>query len=182
VPAGSIRSGPLAEAEERVERAFALGERALPAAVSAVYRLQRYTLCEFRGNVEEMEPAIRGWSPSIRLVPVFGCVLAELQARVGRPAEAKRTLDVLAQDDFSGVPFDQEWLFAMSMLAETAGLLADTEFASVLYGLLAPLGCSERRRPGRGDQGRGLPLSRRARDDHGALERRRAALRRRAGD
>ena len=40
--------------------------------------------------------------------------------------EAKRALDELAADDFSALPFDQEWLYGMSLLAETSALLGDT--------------------------------------------------------
>jgi hypothetical protein len=37
-----------------------------------------------------------------------------------------------------GLPFDQEWLYGMSLLAETAGLLGDSGSAAVLYPLLVP--------------------------------------------
>jgi tetratricopeptide (TPR) repeat protein len=47
-------------------------------------------------------------------------------------------LTEFAAHDFSALPFDQEWLFGMSLLAETAALLSDTESAPVLYKLLAP--------------------------------------------
>jgi hypothetical protein len=46
--------------------------------------------------------------------------------------------DDLARDDFAGLPFDQEWLYGMSMLAETSALLYDTHAAAVLYRLLVP--------------------------------------------
>jgi tetratricopeptide (TPR) repeat protein len=36
------------------------------------------------------------------------------------------------------VPFDQEWLFSMSLLAETSALVGDGESASMRYGLLLP--------------------------------------------
>ena len=38
----------------------------------------------------------------------------------------------------SALPFDQEWLWAMSLLADTAVLLEDHGSAQVLYELLAP--------------------------------------------
>ena len=53
-------------------------------------------------------------------------------------AEAQRALDDLAQDDFSALPFDQEWLYGMSLLAETSALLGDSDSAAVLYRLLLP--------------------------------------------
>ena len=69
---------------------------------------------------------------------MFRCALAHLRARTGRLAEAKRTLDDLAVDDFSAVPFDQEWLLGMSLLAETSAVLGDTDSAAILYRLLVP--------------------------------------------
>ena len=45
---------------------------------------------------------------------------------------------MLARDEFSGVPFDQEWLYGMSLLAETAVLVDDADSAAVLHRLLLP--------------------------------------------
>ena len=39
---------------------------------------------------------------------------------------------------FSALPFDQEWLYGMSLLAETCALLLDKDAASLLYESLLP--------------------------------------------
>jgi tetratricopeptide (TPR) repeat protein len=70
--------------------------------------------------------------------PVFRCVLAHLHTQLGRADEAKQELDELAREEFSVLPFDQEWLYGMSLLAETAATLRDTDVALVLYPLLKP--------------------------------------------
>ena len=70
--------------------------------------------------------------------PVFGCALAHLYARLGQLSEAQQALDDLARDGFATLPFDQEWLYGMSLLAETSALLDDTATASVLYASLVP--------------------------------------------
>jgi tetratricopeptide (TPR) repeat protein len=57
---------------------------------------------------------------------------------LGRRAEAERALDALGRDAFSVLPFDQEWLYGMSLLAETSALLGDAGTAAVLYRLLYP--------------------------------------------
>ena len=132
------RGGRLTDAEELIAQAFALGGRALPDVAIPVYRLQRYALCDFQGRLEEVEPAIRDLVAEYPARPVFRCALAHLHARLGHATEAKRALDDLAQDDFSGLPFDQEWLFGMSLLAETSALLGDSASAAVLYRLLVP--------------------------------------------
>jgi hypothetical protein len=70
--------------------------------------------------------------------PAFRGALAQLEARRGRPGEAARIVGELAPDDFAALPFDQEWLYGMSLLSETSSLLEDRQHASVLYRLLAP--------------------------------------------
>jgi DNA-binding SARP family transcriptional activator len=134
----ALAAGRLTEAEELVPRALALGELAQPTAAIPVYQLQRYTLCDFRGALEEVGPAISDLVAEYPARRIFSCVLAHLSARLGRLSEAKRTLDELAVDDFWAVPVDQEWLYGMSLLAETTVLLDDADSAAVLYRLLRP--------------------------------------------
>jgi hypothetical protein len=135
----ALAAGRLTDAAELIPRALALGERAQPTAAIPVYTLQRYTLSDFRGEgLQDAEASIRRLAAEYPARAVFRCVLALLHARLARPAEAKQALDALSRDDFSALPFDQEWLFGMSFLAETAALLGDADSAAVLYGLLLP--------------------------------------------
>jgi DNA-binding SARP family transcriptional activator len=133
----ALAAGRLSEGEQLVEQAFVLGERAVPGAFP-VHRLQRYTLADFLGSLEDVEAEIRDLVTEYPGRPVFRCVLAHLHARLGRFPEAMRALADLREDDFSELPFDQEWLFAMSLLAETSALVGDDDSASALYGLLFP--------------------------------------------
>jgi tetratricopeptide (TPR) repeat protein len=134
----ALAAGRLTDAEELVAQALALGEGAQPTAAIPVHALQRYTLCDFRGGLEQVEPAIRDLVAQYPARRVFSCALAYLHARLGRLPEAQRALEELATGDFSALPFDQEWLFGMSLLAETSALLAHTDSAPVLYRLLLP--------------------------------------------
>jgi DNA-binding SARP family transcriptional activator/tetratricopeptide (TPR) repeat protein len=134
----ALAAGRLTEADELVAQALALGERAQRGAAIPVHCLQRYTLCDFRGGLEEVEPAICDLVAEHPARPVFRCVLVHLHARLGRLPEAKRALGDLARDSFSALPFDQEWGYGMSLLAETSGLLGDTDSAAILYRLLLP--------------------------------------------
>jgi DNA-binding SARP family transcriptional activator len=134
----ALAAGRLSEAEELIPQAFAHGERALPELAIPVYRLQRYTLCDFQGDVGELEPAIRELVVGYPARPVFRCVLAQLYAQLGRIGDARRELESLAVDGFAPLPFDQEWLFGMSFLAETCALLRDAPSSAVLYSLLVP--------------------------------------------
>jgi DNA-binding SARP family transcriptional activator len=134
----SIAAGRLSEADELVAEAFALGEHVQPGTAIPVHRIQRYTLCDFRGRLEEVEPEIRDLVSRYPARPVFRCVLAHLHGRLGRVHDATQSLADFARDDFSALPFDQEWLYGMSLLAETAATLADTDSASTLYKQLVP--------------------------------------------
>jgi DNA-binding SARP family transcriptional activator/tetratricopeptide (TPR) repeat protein len=134
----ALAAGRLIEAEELVARAWELGERAQPTAAAPIYRIHRFTLCDFRGRFEDVEPEMRELAVLYPARVVFRCALALLDARLARSAEAKRALDELAGNDASALPFDQEWLFGMSLLAETSVLVGDPRSAPVLYQLLLP--------------------------------------------
>jgi DNA-binding SARP family transcriptional activator len=135
----AIAAGRLTEADDLlVPQAVAFGELAHPGLALPVYHIQRYTLCDFQGRLEEVEPAIQTLVATYPARPVFRCVLAHLQARLGQQPDAKRTFDELAKDDFAALPFDMEWLYGMSLLAETCALLRETKSAPVLTRLLLP--------------------------------------------
>jgi predicted ATPase/DNA-binding SARP family transcriptional activator len=134
----ALAAGRLTEAEELVPQAFAFGERSLPDVAIPVHRLQSYALRDLQGRLEEVAPAIRDLVAEYPTRPALRCALAHIHARLGHSTEAQRILDDLAQDEFAGMPFDQEWLYGMSLLAETASLLGDAGSGEVLHRLLAP--------------------------------------------
>ena len=134
----ALASGSIKEAEHRVEQAFADGESAQPGMALPVYQLQQYTLAELRADIEGVEPSVCDLVATYPARPVLRCVLAHLRANVGRLPEAKRALDEFARDDFSALPFDAEWLYGLSLLAEICGILRETRPAATLYELLLP--------------------------------------------
>ena len=135
----AVATGDFAEAEELIQQALEVGERARTGRGDARHNvLERYLLADFQGRSEEIEPAVRDLAVDYPARPVFRCVRIHLLGKLGRSEEALLDLEDLARGSFSALPFDQEWLFAMSFLAETAAALADTESAAVLYDLLVP--------------------------------------------
>jgi tetratricopeptide (TPR) repeat protein len=136
----ALAAGRFAEADELATEAWALGEHAIPEGARPTYHLQQYGLSELRGGLDELEPAIRDLVAGYAARPVFRCVLAHLHARLGRLPEARRELEHFAAGHFSALPFDQEWLFGMSLLAESSALVDDGDSAATLYELLAPWG------------------------------------------
>ena len=134
----ALATGRFDEAQTLIDRAFEYGERALPEAAIPIHTLHRYTLAELRGHdLEGVEPAVAAVSASETARPVFRCALAHLRARLGR-ADARELPRQLTRDDVAELPFDQEWLFGMGLLAETAALVGDRDPAAVIYPLLEP--------------------------------------------
>ena len=134
----ALAAGKLSEGESLTARAFAIGEGAQPDAAIPHYRVQRYTLHSFRGSLDDAESEIRELVVDFPARPVFRCVLAHLLAASGQEAEAGSILTQFATGSFGLLPFDQEWLYAMSLLAETASLVGDARSASSIYDLLVP--------------------------------------------
>jgi DNA-binding SARP family transcriptional activator len=130
--------GMLPQAEKLIAEALALGERPHPQMAIPAHHVQWCTLCEFRGELEQTESSIHDLAATYPSRPVFRCLLARLRAQLGQSADARRILRELAGERFSTLPFDQEWLFGMALLAETSSTLHDGDTAVVLYELLTP--------------------------------------------
>ena len=90
--AGDARSGRgrLRRAETLVHNALALGEGAQPESAIPVYRLQRYTLADFRGNLEEIEPGIIDLVAAYPARPSFVVSSRISDSRLGRLGRAKQ--------------------------------------------------------------------------------------------
>ena len=134
----ALAAGRLAEAEELIPQSFALGERAQPEMAIPIDWFQRFMLRDFRGQLYQVEPPVRELIGEYPTRPMFRCALAYSAARLGHTAEAEGELDELGADGFSALPVEMEWLFGMSLLAETSALLGEREHAPLLYGLLLP--------------------------------------------
>jgi DNA-binding SARP family transcriptional activator len=130
--------GPVADAEPLIARAFELGETSMPDTAVPTHRLQRYWLADFQGWAEDVVPELTDLADAFPARVAFRCALAHAHARVASVDEAQRLLAELRPDRFAIVPFDQEWLWAMSLLAETAVWIGDEEAAEVLYELVVP--------------------------------------------
>ena len=77
----ALAQGRLGEAEELMAELRTLGERAQPEMAFPVHLVQRYTLRDFRGGLEEVEPEMRALAAERPARPVFRCVLAHLHVR-----------------------------------------------------------------------------------------------------
>ena len=134
----ALLEGRLTEAEELICAARSLGERAQGWHAAVTYRLQLYVLRREQGRLEEIEPLIRSSVEEYPTYRAWLCVLVHMVTQLGHVDEARKAFEALAEDDFAEVPFDEEWLVGMTLLAEAACALGDTRRAGVIYELLLP--------------------------------------------
>ena len=70
--------------------------------------------------------------------PIWRIALASGYLAAGRIEQAKREFERFAVEDFTNVPRDIMWTYAMLRLSEAASLIGDVERARLLYELLLP--------------------------------------------
>ena len=129
--------GEFEQAERLAERALSSGE-ARRSDADCSYRLAMFLMRREQGRLEEIEALIRDAVDAYPGYRSFRCFIPLLELELGRDQDARRAFDALAQDAFSALPRDSEWLFCLCLLAEVAAGLDDRGAAEVLYGLLAP--------------------------------------------
>ncbi len=136
----ALVEGRLIEADRLIHEALELGRLAQPWDAVTSHGMQLYILRRFQGRLDELEPFFESERDAVqhRTYPVFDCILARFYDELGREADARIAFERLAKDDFAALPFDEEWLVGMSLLAETARSLGDVRRARLLYGKLLP--------------------------------------------
>jgi hypothetical protein len=133
----ALAQGHFARANEIQREAFRHGERVHRRATRTLQTMQRYTQYEFEGRLAQLAADVEAVVAEEQARPVFRCVLTHLRARLAAP-DSLPMLDELVAGEVAALPFDQEWLFGTSLLAEAAAALRAVDAASVLYRALAP--------------------------------------------
>ena len=139
-PMHALLVGRLADAERLIDEAFELGRQAAPWNARISSLLQRFVLRGLEGRLEEVEQELHAAAFENPTYPVLHAALASLYAELGDIARARSAFESLAADDFGAVPFDEEWLVVIALLADTCAFLGDTGRASILYDRLEPYG------------------------------------------
>jgi DNA-binding SARP family transcriptional activator len=136
----ALLEGDFGVAERLIDEALALGELAQRWNARVAYRLQSFLLRHAQGRLSELADIYEAHPSAFdyRTYPIFDCILARFYDELGRRDEARAKFEKLATDDFAGIPFDEEWLSSMCLLADLAASLDDARRGRVLYGLLAP--------------------------------------------
>ncbi len=133
-----LLEGRFEQAEELIEEAFRLGERTIPWNAAVTRDFQLFALRREQGRLDELEETVRRAVHTHPTYPVWRCVLADLCAELGREDEARAEFERFAAGDFTGLPFNEEWLLGMTLLADVCAALGDIPRSVRLYELLLP--------------------------------------------
>lgn len=136
----ALLEGRFADAERLLDETAKHADAAPRWNAEMTRRLQLYILRRGQGRLDELvdtqETALEAFT--FRTYPIVDCVLARLHDELGREADAARIFSTLAKDDFAQIPFDEEWLVSVGLLAEVAHSQGDTARAQILHDQLAP--------------------------------------------
>lgn len=136
----ALQDGRFDEAEQLIAETAEVGSQAQAWDARAARLFQLFVLRREQGRLAELEEELRqapGDFPGYRSLR---CMLLAVLCDVGRLDEARALFDQFADGDFAGFPRDNEWLFALTLLAEAADALEDRDRSGVLYEQLRPYG------------------------------------------
>src|SRR4051794_16143248 len=133
----ALLEGRLVDAEELIEQAYELGGQSQSSAVQS-YRIQTFQLRLVQGRLAEVEDLVRRAAEEHSTYPICGCALARTALELGNEGEARASLAALTARDLAALPFDEEWMVSVCLLAEVACRLGDLDRASALYVRLLP--------------------------------------------
>jgi len=133
----AILEGRFEDAERLANEALELARRFEHGGGPAFHAIQISRVRAEQGRLAEMIPVVEG---IVKATPLSGwrARLVQLYAEFGREEEARREFELLAANDFAGVPADALWLLSLCWVTEPCAILRDVKRAEVLYRLLLP--------------------------------------------
>jgi tetratricopeptide (TPR) repeat protein len=134
----ALLEGRFSEAEQRLAQSIDVGLRAVRVDATVSQRLHLFQIRREQGRLGEMKQMMYDSAREYTWYPMFRAALCLLYCDLADDAAARRELDHLAADDFSHIPFDNEWIFTLSLLSEVVHHVGDVERAAQLYRLLTP--------------------------------------------
>jgi len=132
-------SGRLDDTEQLIHEGIQLGWSLQDSTVPILAGAQLFWLRLGQGRLRELEDAVRQFADQLPAMPAWRVALAMLYLHTGRPAEARREYDRLAERNFATIPRDNVWSMAIGMLAELSETFRDADRAVLLEELLTPL-------------------------------------------
>jgi tetratricopeptide (TPR) repeat protein len=133
----ALLEGRFEDAESLISAARRLRDRTNRSDAIEGYAVQMFQLRREQGRLEEIEDPLAQASRELTWYPIIRCALAALHVDLDREALARAEFDRLAAEDFAGVPFDNKWMFSLSLLSEVACYLRHSAARS-LYERMLP--------------------------------------------
>ena len=129
--------GELERCEQLAQEAVDLGDEVGEAAMQ-VFGGQLVWVRREQGRIGELIEGVEMVVAQYPELTAWRCGLALFYAESGRPDEAHRTLDTLAEHDFADIQRDVLWTLALTLLTDVTARLDERPRATPLYELLAP--------------------------------------------
>ena len=133
-------SGRLDDTEQLIHEGIQLGWSLQDSTIPILAGAQLFWLRLGQGRVRELEDAVRQFADQLPAMPAWRVALATLYLHTGRPAEARREYDRLAERNFATIPRDNVWSMAIAHAGRALARPSATPSArSLLEELLTPL-------------------------------------------
>ena len=130
--------GRFGEAEQLIQQAFALGQRARDPNALLIFSAQVFILRWGQGRLEEVVDSMETLAGQYTAVPAWRCALAFLYSELGREAPLRAELERVAVNDFRDLPVDIAWLAALFGATVACAALPDRRRAAILYERMLP--------------------------------------------
>jgi DNA-binding SARP family transcriptional activator len=134
----ALLEGRLAEADELIQRAMRLGQRAQSYDAPTYFQLQQFALRRSQGRLTEVCSRLEQTVAGDPTRPLLRCVLAVTYWELGRRELSTRLFEQLAADHFAQLRVNNDWLLSAALLAELASSAPDPVRAESLYRRLVP--------------------------------------------
>ena len=135
-----LGDGRLSQAEETIERARAIGREVQAWDAEVTYRLAVAMLRWEQDRLGEVENLVRDATTRFPGYRVFRCLLTLCHMEAGRTAEASALLEEILAAGEEALPYNNDWLAGMTLLAEVASRLRLTAAAQSMYEAMTPYG------------------------------------------
>jgi class 3 adenylate cyclase len=134
----TILAGDLEAGERRAQAGFELGQ-AIGQRDAALFFTPALFVIRFdQGRLGELEEMLAERVVAAPHIPVLRVLLALLFSELDRPEAAAEHYELLAEENFTGLPREATWIMAMPTCAALCGYLGDEARAPVLFRLLEP--------------------------------------------
>jgi tetratricopeptide (TPR) repeat protein len=127
-------------AEELIERAREVGERAEPYYANSSHAMQLLWLRMEQGRLADARDELFRAAAEYANYPMWSCLVPFFQLHLGMLEEAAAGFDRRAADGFVSLPQNETWLIGLSVLGEVGSQVGSDAGAATLYELLLPYG------------------------------------------